>query len=135
LQPASFSIFHQLLLAAGVLVMSVGLKSCYLAVVVIALAYLYSRRSEDYLKQHLDEVLSGLLRAENKVPLGPAPRVAIGFGACVDVFGDAEDILNMVQAQPPLHPGHFNSVDNLEQLEKLYAYFFRYGAAAEYVIL
>lgn len=112
-------------------VMSVGLKAGSLALLVVLVAYLYSsRKSEDVLQEHLDTVLSGLLRAEKKVPLG-SPRVAVGLGACLDVIGDANEILEKIQARAPEEPEHFNHIQDLNQLEKVFTYFFQHGAAAE----
>lgn len=59
------------------------------------------------------------------------PRVAIGYGACVDLFVEAAELLDGLKIQPPDRPGHFDEVEDVAQLGQMFAYFFRYGAAAE----
>ncbi|XP_041351431.1 ADP-dependent glucokinase-like [Gigantopelta aegis] len=100
------------------------------SVLIIVAAYLYNKRCDELLQERVHKVLSGLLRAENKIPL-PKTRVAIGFGACYDVFGNAIEIFNKLNITPPKEPKHFNTVGNIKELAQLLAYFFQYGAAAE----
>ena len=101
-----------------------------LSLLIIIAAYLYNKRCDDILQERVHKVLSGLLRAENKIPL-PKTRVAIGFGACYDLFGSALEIFNKLNITPPDEPKHFNTVGDTKQLSQLLAYFFQYGAAAE----
>lgn len=108
---------------------SVGFKSATaVSTLIILVAYFY-RRHEDVI--HLDRVLAGLLEAENAVPLNSGIRVAVGFGSCVDVIGPALDLLKKLEASVPENPQHFNTVHDQEEFEKIFAYFFRHGAAAE----
>lgn len=111
---------------------SFALKSgSVMSLVIILAAYLYKRQSDDALKDHIEKVLSGLLRAEQKVSLPPKPRVAVGFGACQDIFSPAVEVLEKIGAMPPKKPKHFNQITSKEDLEQGFAYFFQHGAAAE----
>ena len=105
----------------------------FLSILVILAAYFYKRQTNDsdVLRNRLNNVLSGLLRAERQVALGSEPKVAVGFGACLDVIGDAVDVLEKLGARSPDLPEHFNELESQEDLEKVFAYFFRHGAAAE----
>ena len=107
----------------------------FLSILVILAAYFYKRQTNDsdVLRNRLNNVLSGLLRAERQVALGSEPKVAVGFGACLDVIGDAVDVLEKLGARSPDLPEHFNELESQEDLEKVFAYFFRHGAAAEWV--
>src|SRR6218665_2526416 len=108
---------------------SVGFKSAtFVSTLIILAAYFYRRRDDAI---HIDRVLAGLLEAENAVPLDSGIRVAVGFGSCVDVIGSAIDFLNDLKASVPENPQHFNTVRDQEEFEKIFAYFFRHGAAAE----
>lgn len=98
------------------------------SVLVLLSSYLYRRHMD---VKHLDTVLMGLLEAERAVPLDSGLRVAVGFGSCVDVIGSAMDVLAKLSASVPDKPEHFNTVHNQEEFEKIFAYFFRHGAAAE----
>ncbi|XP_064622423.1 ADP-dependent glucokinase-like [Lineus longissimus] len=103
----------------------------FLPVFIILLAYLYSRRTDNVLRERLDQVLDGLLRAEKKVSVAPKTKVAVGFGGCMDVFVNATQFLQRFGAVPPESPAHHDVVRDQEGLEEVFAYFFRSGAAAE----
>lgn len=103
-----------------------------ISLLVLLAALLYRRHSEEILKERLNQVLSGLLRAEKKVPAAPK-RVALGFGGCEDVFVEAMDIFQRLNLTPPASPRHHDSVKNGQELAELLAFFFQHGAAAEYV--
>lgn len=109
-----------------------GVKTgTFISSLVILAAYFYKRQTGDVLRNRLNNVLHGLLRAESQVELGFEPKVAVGFGACLDVIGDAVEVLDNLGARSPDFPEHFNELESLEDLEKVFAYFFRHGAAAE----
>ena len=88
----------------------------------------------------LDAILSGLLRLESQAttrrlssPQHPA-RVAVGFGACKDVFARALPLFRRFDASPPppeRELDHHASIGDKTQFEEGVAYFFRHGAAAE----
>lgn len=88
----------------------------------------------------LDAILSGLLRLESLAtarrlssPQHPA-RVAVGFGACKDIFAHAVPLFRRFDASPPppeTELDHHASIGDKTQFEEGVAYFFRHGAAAE----
>ncbi|KAL6113261.1 uncharacterized protein ACO6RY_11590 [Pungitius sinensis] len=85
----------------------------------------------------LDTVLSSLLRAEGKVGVNDVakPKVAIGFGGCVDLIVDGVMLLNKIGLTPIDQPLHHNYIENKVQLAESFAYFFAPGAAAERFML
>ena len=77
----------------------------------------------------MDTVIASLLRYEANRPLAAVPRIAIGYGACRDLFVDGSHI--MANQSFPDNPEHFLAVGNADELRRMYAYFFKAGAAAE----
>ena len=113
-----------------------GWKSgCLVAALVLIVAYFYQHpwfTDEAGDAKRLDLILSGLLRAEKRLE-PPKAKVALGFGGCEDLLVDVMDLLDKVQLAAPDVPKHHDSVDSLQELSELLAYFFRHGAAAELV--
>ncbi|KAI5646268.1 ADP-specific phosphofructokinase/Glucokinase conserved region domain-containing protein [Phthorimaea operculella] len=71
-----------------------------------------------------------LLERENRVGEGPLqPRVALGYGACHDLFVNATALLPADQLRGA--PQHFNEISSKQEFLKSFAYFFKHGAAAE----
>ncbi|XP_030638149.1 ADP-dependent glucokinase [Chanos chanos] len=93
----------------------------------------YWCRSPKGLDERLDTVLSSLLRAERKVGMSnfARPKVAIGFGGCVDIIVDGVTLLNKIGLPPTSQPLHHDYIENAEQLAQSFAYFFAPGAASE----
>nr|XP_057945061.1 ADP-dependent glucokinase [Doryrhamphus excisus] len=104
--------------------------------VVILAIWFRSPDSED-LDDRLDTVLSSLLRAERKVGMNHVarPKVAIGFGGCVDLIVDGVSLLNKIGLIPSDQPLHHDYLESAEQLSQSFAYFFAPGAAAERFML
>lgn len=102
-----------------------------LLAVLVGLWMIYMRPSPETLmtSSKLDLVISSLLRYEANRPLERLPKIAVGYGACRDLFVSGAFI--MANQSFPDNPRHFLDVDNMEQLKQMYAYFFRAGAAAE----
>ncbi|XP_061601350.1 ADP-dependent glucokinase [Cololabis saira] len=103
------------------------------SLLVLVLA-LWSRSPQDAgLDDRLDLVLSSLLRAESKVGINDVarPKVAIGFGGCVDLIVDGVSYLNKIGISQADTPVHHDYLENAEQLAQSFAYFFAPGAAAE----
>lgn len=70
------------------------------------------------------------LESENKVAAGTRqPRVALGYGACHDLFVNATSLLNYKDLTGA--PEHFNEISSNEEFLKSFTYFFKHGAAAE----
>ena len=83
----------------------------------------------------LDAVLESLLRAERLTAAPevtaarPAPRVAVGYGGCMDLFARALHVLDEGQCQ--VRPAHHGFLRDRQQLQQTFLYFFQHGAAAE----
>uniref|UniRef100_A0A1A7Z4N1 ADP-dependent glucokinase 2 n=1 Tax=Iconisemion striatum TaxID=60296 RepID=A0A1A7Z4N1_9TELE len=103
---------------------------------VVILALWFRSPQDAELDDRLDTVLSSLLRAERKVGMNNArPRVAIGFGGCVDLIVDGVSFLNKIGILQSEQPMHHDYLENAEQLAQSFAYFFAPGAAAERFML
>ncbi|XP_036449553.1 ADP-dependent glucokinase [Colossoma macropomum] len=114
-----------------------GLKyGTVLSFAAVLLAF-WLRTPRSVLDERLDAVLSSLLRAERKVGINNVarPRVAIGFGGCVDIIVDGVTLLNKIGLQPTDQPLHHDYIENAEQLAQSFAYFFAPGAASERFVM
>lgn len=71
------------------------------------------------------------LKALENVEDAPAkvPSVAVGYGACYDIFAEATPLLPYDASYG--EPEHFDTITTLSELHKSFAYYFRHGAAAE----
>ncbi|VVC94655.1 unnamed protein product [Leptidea sinapis] len=70
------------------------------------------------------------LERENEVGTGiRQPKVALGYGACHDLFVNATSLLNHRELKGA--PEHFNDISSKQELLKTFSYFFKHGAAAE----
>ncbi len=78
----------------------------------------------------MEKVLRSLLEQETHIDTTRRPRVAVGYGACRDLFVRSRDILGEEDA--PEEPEHFLQIENEQQFKSMLAYFFQHGAAAEY---
>lgn len=101
----------------------------FISALIIVIALLYRRQVDEVLKDRLNSVLAGLVNVEKECSVDIRPKVAIGYGACNDLFIDAKELLKYDEAAQ--NPEHFNDISSVEKLLKTYAYFFRHGAAAE----
>ncbi|KAI1897849.1 hypothetical protein AGOR_G00087500 [Albula goreensis] len=108
-----------------------------LSFLIVILAYWYRSPVEDALDSRLDTVLSSLLRAERKAGMNnfERPRVAVGFGGCVDIIVDGVALLNNMGLQPSSPPLHHDYIQNAEQLVESFSYFFPPGAASERFVM
>ncbi|XP_042261873.1 ADP-dependent glucokinase [Thunnus albacares] len=104
---------------------------------VVLLAFWFRSPQNGVLDDRLDTVLSSLLRAERKVGMNDVtrPKVAVGFGGCVDLIVDGVSLLNKIGLPPTDQPLHHDYIENAEQLAQSFAYFFAPGAAAERFML
>ena len=75
--------------------------------------------------------MKSLLKQEQKAIVSPNVVVAVGYGACLDIFVDASDLLG--NETPPQSPNHASEIKTKKDLLETFAYFFSHGAAAEYV--
>jgi len=97
--------------------------------VLIVLAAIYYRNTDDILQKRLLTLLHGLETLENKYIITRKPKVAIGYGVCTDVFIDAKHLLGY--SDEIGRPEHFDEINTELELLKSFAYYFRHGAAAE----
>lgn len=114
-----------------------GVKYGTVLSVAAVLLALWLRAPQNGLDERLDTVLTSLLRAESKVGINniARPRVAIGFGGCVDIIVDGVTLLNKIGLQPTDQPIHHDYIENAEQLAQSFAYFFAPGAASERFVM
>lgn len=116
---------------------SVAIKSSLLISLVAVLISFYLNNVSELIKHDANisrqtSVLTGLLELEenNFVATGALkPRVAVGYGACHDVFVSAKELLKNEVLNGS--PEHFDEIKNDFQLFKSFAYYFKHGAAAE----
>jgi len=101
----------------------------FISVLIVIIALFYRRKVDDVLKDRLNSVLEGLVKVEQQCSVDTKPKVAVGYGACYDLFIDGKELLKYDDAAEK--PEHFNDISSFEELLKTYAYFFRHGAAAE----
>ena len=102
-----------------------------LSFMILVTAFLYKRHADEILQDRLNQILSGLLRAEKKVSLRVQKRVALGFGGCEDVFAGAIELVGRLNLTAPQTPRHYLSVQTGQQVAELLTFFFQHGAAAE----
>ncbi|CAL8243524.1 unnamed protein product [Lota lota] len=109
----------------------------FVSILVFILAYLFRTPPAAMLDDRLDNVLSSLLRAERKVGIDNAarPKVAIGFGGCVDLIVDGVSLMNEMGLPNTDQPLHHDYIQNAQQLAQSFAYFFAPGAASERFVM
>ncbi|KAM3625053.1 uncharacterized protein V6R79_006305 [Siganus canaliculatus] len=107
------------------------------SLLVVLLAIWFRSPEHAVFDNRLDNVLSSLLRAERKVGVSNVarPRVAVGFGGCIDLIVDGVSLLNKIGLPSTEEPLHHNFIENEVQLAQSFAYFFAPGAAAERFVL
>ncbi|XP_050344290.1 ADP-dependent glucokinase [Nymphalis io] len=99
-----------------------------LCVVFYAIFY----RKDKFEDVRLSSVKEHLLNLENENKVGSGtqqPKVALGYGACHDLFVNATSLLNPKDLKGS--PEHFNDISSKEEFLKSFTYFFKHGAAAE----
>uniref|UniRef100_A0A1B6MRT9 Carbohydrate kinase PfkB domain-containing protein n=1 Tax=Graphocephala atropunctata TaxID=36148 RepID=A0A1B6MRT9_9HEMI len=87
----------------------------------------FNTSPDDELSIRLKYVLQGLIDVENKFK-SESPKVAVGYGACNDLFVEGKQFLEYDISVTPKHCEDINSED---ELKNTFGYFFRHGAAAE----
>jgi len=84
---------------------------------------------DSVLKTKLDTVISSLLKYEANHGKVRQPRVAVGYGACRDLFVTGTHMFANLTSTD--EPAHFPSIATEDELLQMYSYFFQAGAAAE----
>lgn len=103
--------------------------STLLSALVIFYAVYYRRQTDEVLRQRLQLILDGLLKAERQVSVDPKTRIALGFGSCQDLIVQSSELFG--NFEPPEDPEHIDVIDSERDLLRAFAYYFRHGAAAE----
>jgi ADP-dependent glucokinase len=103
-----------------------------LSVIVLLTAYWYDLSREDDLLVRLELTHESLLHIEDSVSVNPKTKIAIGFGSCVDVIAQTRDVL-LDRYSPPKAAKHYEIIETRDELLEVFAYYFQFGAAAEYV--
>ncbi|XP_002732054.1 ADP-dependent glucokinase-like [Saccoglossus kowalevskii] len=100
-------------------------------IIIVFAAYVYKRNLDEQLRDHLLAISNSLLRAEQNYAVTPKVKVAVGFGACEDVFVDSLELLHTMSLQPPVKEIHHDYINSSSELAEVFAFFFKHGAAAE----
>lgn len=103
--------------------------STLVTALVIFYAIYYKKQADDVLRERLQLILDGLLKAERQVSVAPKTRIAIGFGSCQDLIVQSSEVFAHIE--PPDDPQHIDVIDTERDLQRVFAYYFRHGAAAE----
>lgn len=104
-----------------------------LSLICVLMAYWYEWHIEDDLRVRVELTLESLLDIEDSVSVDPKTKIAIGFGSCVDIIAQSRDVI-IDKYSSPLKPKHYDMITTREELLEVFAYFFQFGAAAEYVL-
>ena len=108
-----------------------GVEKCVVSIAVLILLYLPYQRQNTF-EADLERVLHGLLVEESFRKIDHRRhRVAGGFGSCLDIFADGVDLLDELQVPYPEIAAHHDVISSEATLAESFAYYFRYGAAAE----
>ena len=103
-----------------------------LAVIFVLVSILYPLllESEEDTRIKMDNVLQSLLLQEKSVNIRHQAKIAVGYGACKDMFVDGKEVLDH-GSKPDSELRNHNEIENWNQLLEMYGYFFSHGAAAE----
>ena len=81
------------------------------------------------LRVSMDNVLKSLLKQEKTVDAKQQVKIAVGYGACKDLFVDAKNVIGNLKPKGTLQ--NFNEIKNMDEFLEMFGYFFKHGAAAE----
>ena len=101
-----------------------------LAFIILIVALFYPRESEVETRFQMDKVLQSLLVQEKSVDMRHQAKIAVGYGACKDMFVNGKDVLKSFDNSKSKLRNH-NEIKTWDQLLEMYGYFFSHGAAAE----
>jgi len=97
------------------------------SVLFVLIAVYFNSSPENELNIRLKHVLQGLIDVESRFK-SEMPKVAVGYGACNDLFVEGKDFL---QYDDTVIGVYYEDINTIEELKRIFAYFFRHGAAAE----
>ena len=104
-------------------------KFISLIVLVIGLVVIWKRPVKDDELLRLDTVISSLLKYERNHVDKTSPKIAVGFGACKDLFVTRAHMMEGVGF--PDKVDNYLGVGSQEEMISMLGYFFQAGAAAE----
>ena len=104
-------------------------KLISLIVLVIGLVVIWRRPGNDEEVLRLETVISSLLQFEKNHVDRTSPKIAVGFGACKDLFVTRSHMMEGVGF--PETVDNYLGVGNQEEMISMLGYFFQAGAAAE----
>ena len=105
----------------------------FVSLIVLLIAYWYEWRQVDDLLNRIELTHESLLQIEESVSVDPKTKIAIGFGSCLDVIAQTSDVI-INRYSPPKVAKNYDIIENRDELLEAFAYFFQFGAAAEYVL-
>ena len=105
----------------------------FVSLIVLLIAYWYDWRQVDDLLTRIELTHESLLQIEDSVSVNPKTKIAIGFGSCVDLIAQTKDVL-INRYPPPKVANNYDVIQTRDELLEAFAYFFQFGAAAEYVL-
>ena len=79
--------------------------------------------------------LAGLLEAEAAVEPRSGASVAVAFGGCRDQLASSTEVMSRLGASCPDKMDNLGEIQNVADLQKTFAYYFRNGASAGLVCL
>lgn len=101
------------------------------SILVIGLIIVWLRPKDKELIK-LDTVITSLLKYEQKYVHVSTPKIAIGFGACKDLFVTRSHMIEMMSNSSfPDSTANYLGVADEEEFVSMLGYFFQAGAAAE----
>ena len=98
-------------------------------VVLLGLICVWFRPENDETLLRRESVISSLLQYEKNHVDKTSPRIAVGFGACKDLFVTRSHMMAGVQF--PASPDNYLGVGDQSEFVSMLGYFFQAGAAAE----
>ena len=81
------------------------------------------------LRVSMDNILKSLLKQEKTVDAKQQVKIAVGYGACKDLFVDAKNVIGNLKPKGTLQ--NFNEIKTIDDFLEMFGYFFKHGAAAE----
>lgn len=94
----------------------------------ILLVSIFYQGPDDELHARLINVVQGLIEVEGQSELYK-PKVAVGYGACRDLFVHATEFVEYDDIAG--NPEHYDYINSIDEFKQTFSYYFRHGAASE----
>lgn len=105
-----------------------------LSFVVVLSAYYFDKYHKNILRQRLDATLESLLEVERSIQINEDARIAVGYGSCLDIVTHSSNLITD-SFNPPNEPTHHGIINSQDELIESFAFYYKFGAAAEYVFI